>query len=95
MLAAAARNYALVLLGLRAGDDPGQNALFDAVLTNALVAIVGKDWPARVAPNKRGRVPSATELLTVIEEEAGPAMTASSSFWDTSGGRPGTRFPCR
>ncbi|MGW1226583.1 hypothetical protein [Streptomyces sp. NPDC002530] len=49
---------------------PGGEAIFDQALTNGLAAIVSSQWGEETAADAKGRVKSAAQLLTVVEEKA-------------------------
>ncbi|WDZ86386.1 hypothetical protein [Micromonospora cathayae] len=65
--------YAQNTLALGLGyERPGAPALFDAAVTNALVAIVAYEWPGEeVEPGRTGHMLSARRLLNLIDSKVG------------------------
>lgn len=59
---------------------PGAEAIFDQALTNGLAAIVSSQWGEEEAADKKGRVKSAAQLLTVVEDKAEPVAAEPGIF---------------
>ncbi|QGN46377.1 hypothetical protein GKC29_05710 [Micromonospora sp. WMMC415] len=72
-----AQNTLALSLGL---ERPGAPALFDAAVTNGLVAIVAHEWPGEeVAPNSNGYMRPASALLNLIGSKAAGDAEISSA----------------
>ncbi len=78
-----ARNTVALGLGY---ERPGAPALFDAAVTNGLVAIVAHEWPGEeVEPGKKGRMLSANSLLKLIDEKARSGIELSDAATRVAG----------
>jgi hypothetical protein len=74
--------YASNTLALQNNSLPSEG-LYDAALTNGLIAIVASDWPGEQIKNENtGMTKSASELLTFIEDMGGYTYLKASVLRD-------------